>query len=112
MRVLLPQLELPVDEPDTDVVLEWRDLMDGLTVLEARAREWPQEWLQQGREEGRLALLSRQASHRFGAATAEALLATLAGNGGAAQLEAAAELILHCEIGTELLDRVNGKSGP
>ena len=29
VRVLLPQLELPVPEPDTEVVLEWRDLMDG-----------------------------------------------------------------------------------
>ena len=82
--------------------------MGGLTVLEARSREWPFEWLAQGREEGQLAMLSRLASHRFGAATAEALLAALAGNGGAARLEAAAELILDCETGTELLDRVYG----
>ena len=89
--------------------------MDGLTVLEARAREWPQEWLQQGREEGReegqLALLSRQASHRFGVATAEALVAALTGSDHV-RLEAVANLILDCETGTELLDRVNGKSSP
>ncbi|MCY4059617.1 MAG: Rpn family recombination-promoting nuclease/putative transposase [Gammaproteobacteria bacterium] len=115
VRVLLPQLELPVREPDTDEVLEWSDLMDGLTVLEARAREWPQEWLQQGREEGReegqLALLSRQASHRFGMATAEALVAALTGSDHV-RLEAVADLILDCETGTELLDRVNGKPSP
>ena len=112
VRVLLPQLEMPVPEPDTEVVLEWRDLMDGLTVLERRSREWPQEWLQQGREEGReegqLALLSRQASHRFGVATAEALVAELTGSDHV-RLEAVADLILDCETGTELLDRVNGK---
>lgn len=95
------------------VVRTWPELMAELAALEARLNEWRREWLvagrEEGREEGQLAMLSRLASHRFGAATAEALLATLAGNGGAAQLEAAAELILDCETGTELLDRVNGK---
>ena len=101
--------------------------MDGLTTLEARSREWPQEWLEQGRAEGReqvwergreegreqgqLALLSRQVSHRFGVATAEALVASLTG-GDPARLEAAAALVLDCETGAELLDRVNGKPGP
>ena len=109
VRVLLPQLELPVPYPDTEVVLAWRDLMDGMTELEARAREWPQEWLQQGREEGReegqLALLSRQASRRFGVATAEALVAELTGSDHV-RLEAVADLILDCETGSELIDRV------
>ena len=86
--------------------------MGGLTVSEARSREWPFEWLAQGREEGReegqLAMLSRLASCRFGVATAEALVSALAGNGGAARLEAA-EFVLDCETGAELLDRVNGK---
>ena len=109
VRVLLPQLKLPVPDPDTEVDLEWRDLMDGMTELEARAREWPQEWLQQGREEGReegqLALLSRQASRRFGVATAEALVAELTGSDHV-RLEAVADLILDCETGSELIDRV------
>jgi len=82
--------------------------MGGLTVLEARSREWPFEWLAQGREEGQLAMLRRLASCRFGAATAEALVSALAGNGGAARLKAA-EFVLDCETGAELLDRVNGK---
>ena len=86
--------------------------MGGLTVLEARSREWPFEWLAQGREEGReegqLAMLRRLASCRFGAATAEALLAELTSTIHV-RLEAAAELILDWETGTELLDRVNGK---
>ena len=122
--VLLPQLGMAVAEPDTDVVLEWRELMAGLTVLEARSREWPREWLEQGleqgreegreqgREEGQLALLRRLTTHRFGVATAEALVAALAGNGDPAHIEAVADLILDCETGRELLDRVNGKTGP
>ena len=85
--------------------------MDGLTTLEARSREWPQEWLEQGREEGQLALLSRLTSRRFGAATAESLVAALTG-GDAARLEAVADLVLDCETGPELLNRVNGKPGP
>ena len=51
-KVLLPQLEMPV-RPDHAATLEWRELMDELTVIEARAREWPQEWLDEGRAEGR-----------------------------------------------------------
>lgn len=97
---------------DADVVPEWPELMAELAAMEARANEWRRGWLVAGREEGRLlgqlAMLGRLASHRFGAATAGALLAALV---GAARLEAAAELILDCETGTELLDRVNGKSG-
>lgn len=77
-----------------------------LTVLEARAREWPQEWLQQGRAEGQLALLSRLTSHRFGMATAEALVAELTGS-DPVRLDAVADLILDCETGTELLDRIS-----
>lgn len=115
VKALLPGLNMPVPEPDTDVILDWRDLMDGLTELEARAREWPQEWLQQGREEGReegqLALLSRQTSHRFGVATAQALVAELTGSDHV-RLEAVADLIVDCETGTELLDRINGKPSP
>ena len=115
VKVRLPQLRIPVPEPDADVLLDWRELMDGLTTLEARSREWPQEWLEQGRAEGReqgqLALLSRQVSHRFGAATAEALVAALTG-GDPVRLEAVADLVLECETGPELLNRVNGKPGP
>lgn len=111
VKVLLPGLNMPVPEPDTDVILDWSDLMDGLTELEARAREWPQEWLQQGREEGQLALLSRLTSHRFGVATAEALVAELTGSDHV-RLEAVADLILDCETGSELLARINGNPGP
>ena len=116
VKVLLPQLDTPVPELNADAILDWRELMEGLTTLEARSREWPQEWLEQGREEGweqgQLALLSRQVSRRFGASTAEALVAALTGGGDPARLEAVADLILDCETGPELLDRVNGKPGP
>ena len=124
VRVLLPQFGMPVTDPDTDVLLSWGELMDGLTTLEVRSREWPQEWLEQGREEGReqgrvegrvegqLTLLSRQVSRRFGAATAEALVAALKGGGDPVRLEAVADLVLDCETGPELLSHVNGKPGP
>lgn len=123
VKILVPQLGMPVPAPDTDVLLDWRELMDGLTTLEARSREWPQEWLEQGREqglergreegreEGQLALLSRLASRRFGAATAEALVAALTGDDHV-RLETVADLVLDCETGPELLNRVNGKPGP
>ena len=100
---------------DTDVVREWPELMAELAAMEARANEWRRGWLEAGREEGRLlgqlAMLSRLASHRFGAATAEALLAALTTTNHV-RLDAVAQLILDCETGTELLDRVNGKPSP
>lgn len=102
---------MPVPELHPDAILDWRELMEGLTTLEARSREWPQEWLEQGREEGQLALVSRQVSRRFGAATAEALVAALTGGGDRARFEAVADLVLDCETGPELLNRVNGKPG-
>ncbi|MCE2424434.1 MAG: hypothetical protein J4F45_04915, partial [Pseudomonadales bacterium] len=40
VKILLPQLEMPVT-PDARTELKWRELMDGLTELEARSREWP-----------------------------------------------------------------------
>lgn len=52
VKVLLPGLGMPVPESDAELLLDWRELMDGLTVLEARSREWPREWLAQGRAEG------------------------------------------------------------
>ena len=52
VKVLLPALGLPVAEPDADAVMEWRELMSELTVLEARSREWPREWFAQGLEQG------------------------------------------------------------
>ena len=100
---------------DADVVRGWPELMDELAAMEARACEWRRGWLVAGREEGRLlgqlAMLRRLASHRYGAATAEALVAALVGD-VAARLEALAQLILDCETATELRDRVNGKHGP
>ena len=80
VKVLLPRLGVPVPASDAELVLDWRELIDGSTVLEARSREWPREWLAQGRAEGleqglakgrvgQRALLARLASRRFGPAT-------------------------------------------
>ena len=60
VKVLLPALGMPAS--DADVVMEWRELMEGLTVLEARSREWPREWLEEGREQGRESNPSKAAS--------------------------------------------------
>lgn len=75
-----------------------------------RAREWERQWLQQGRAQGRergqRALLGRQASRRFGAAVANRLADALADIHDPARLEAVADVILDCDTGAELLDRV------
>ena len=118
-KVLLPQLEMAVT-PD-GVTLEWRELMEELTVLEARAREWPQEWLEQGRsegieqgrsegiEQGQRALLGRLAARRFGAAAGERLAAALAEVRDPSRLEAVGDLVLECATEAELLGELNGK---
>ena len=87
--------------------------MEELTVLEARAREWPQEWREEGRTEGielgQRALLGRLAARRFGAAAGERLAAALADIRDPARLEAVGDLILDCATEAELLGEVNGK---
>ena len=103
---------------DADVVMEWRELMEGLTVLEARSREWPREWLEEGREQGReqgreelRSLLARQAVRRFGVHIGERLTAALADMRDPTRLEEVGELILDCDGGADLLRRINGKLG-
>ena len=87
--------------------------MEELTVLEARAREWPQEWLEQGRsegiEQGQRALLGRLAARRFGAAAGERLAAALAEVRDPSRLEAVGDLVLECATEAELLGELNGK---
>ena len=110
------------------VTLKWRELMEELTELEARAREWPQEWREEGRSEGielgrsegielgrsegielgQRALLGRLAARRFGAAAGERLAAALADIRDPARLEAVGDLILDCATEAELLGEVNG----
>ena len=129
-KVLLPQLEMPV-RPDHAATLEWRELMDELTVIEARAREWPQEWLEEGRtegfkrgrtegielgraegiERGQRELMCRQASRRFGAAAGRRLAAVLADVRDPLRLEAVGDLVVDCATEAELLANLNGKPG-
>ena len=134
-KVLLPELEMAIT-PD-GVTLKWRELMEELTVLEARAREWPQEWREEGRtegielgrtegielgrsegielgrsegiEQGQRALLGRLAARRFGAAAGERLAAALADIRDPARLEAVGDLVLDCATEAELLGELNGK---
>ena len=119
-KVLLPQLEMAV-RPDHAATLEWRELMDELTVVEARAREWPQEWREEGRaegvkegrtegiEQGQRALLCRLASRRFGAAAGRRLAAALADVRDPLRLEAVGDLVVDCATEAELLGKLNGK---
>ena len=123
-KVLLPQLEMPV-RPDHAATLEWRELMDELTVIEARAREWPQEWLEEGRakgiqegraegievgiERGQRALICRQASKRFGTLAGKRLAAALADVSDPLRLEAVGDLVVDCATEAELLGALNGK---
>ena len=99
--------------------------MDELTVIEARAREWPQEWLDEGRakgiqegraegievgiERGQRALLCHQAARRFGATAGERLAAALADIRDPLRLEAVGDLVLDCATEAELLGKLNGK---
>lgn len=69
----------------------------------------------EGRAEGRAeqrALLRRQAARRFDAETAERLAALLADVDDPARLEEAAEWIVACATGAELLDRCSRRPGP
>ena len=83
------------------------------TLHEARAREWEARWfergraqgIEQGRAEGRRALLCRQAARKFDAGTAERLSVVLDGLADAEGLAEVGEWIIECETGGELLDR-------
>ena len=83
------------------------------TLHEARAREWEARWfergraqgIEQGRAEGRRALLCRQAARKFDAGTAERLSVVLDSLADAEGLAEVGEWIIECETGGELLDR-------
>ena len=105
----------------------WEELEGGdmATLLEARARQWEAQWLQegiaqgieqgiaQGIERGRAeglaeerALLCRQAVRKFDAGTGERLTGLLDGLTDPERLAEVGDWIIECETGTELLGRV------
>lgn len=85
---------------------------DMATLLEARARQWEAQWFREGREQGiergrseERALLSRLASRKFDAGTAERLSGLLNGITDAERLAEIGEWIIESGTGAELLDR-------
>ena len=81
-------------------------------ALGERAGTGPDDtpWLrmerQESRAEGERALLVRQAARRFGAGTAERLATLLLRIEGPDSLAEASDWLLDCDVGAELLDRV------
>ena len=74
-------------------------------TLEERVISWREPWIRHGMEQGVRGLLRRQAKARFGAETAERLIALLAREDDPQRLEAIGEAIVRCETGDELLRR-------
>ena len=85
--------------------LEQPERKEMTTFLEARAREWEAEWLEQGIEQGRAGVLCRQAERRFGSETAGRLSALLEGLTSAEMLQVG-DWVVECGTGAELLSRV------
>ena len=63
------------------------------------------EMLAEGRAEGRVSLVCRQARLKFGAGAAEALSGLLEGITDADRIARIGDLIIECETGAELLER-------
>ena len=82
-------------------------LEEATMTLEERVISWREPWIRQGMEQGIRGLLRRQARARFGAETAERLLALLAREDDPQRLEAIGEAIVRCETGDELLRRAS-----
>ena len=80
-------------------------LEEATMTLEERVISWREPWIRHGMEQGVRGLLRRQAKARFGAETAERLIALLAREDDPQRLEAIGEAIVRCETGDELLRR-------
>ena len=90
-----------------------RTLEDVRMTLEQRVAQWPKQWFQEGREEGleqglehERVLLCRQATSRFGAATAKQLSGALARIAGPDRLADIGDWLVRCDTGEEFLARV------
>ena len=84
-------------------------------TLEERVKEWPAQWLREGREEGlehERTLLRRMAALRFGAETGERAATLMADIGEADQLADVGEWLVRCGDGDEFLARVASIARP
>ena len=82
-------------------------LEGGGAMLAERAKEWTEQWLQEGLERGRAeerALLCRQAGRKFDAETAERLSGLLERLSHPERLAEVGDRIIECRTGAELLD--------
>ena len=76
-------------------------------TLAERVARWPEQWIRQGIEQGiergKREQLRRLAEARFGAHTAERLLASLPRKEDPQRLDTIAVAVMRCETGDELL---------
>ena len=86
-------------------------LEGGGAMLAERAKEWTEQWLREGREQGlergraeERALLCRQARRKFDAETAERLSGLLGRLSNPERLAEVGDRIIECRTGAELLD--------
>ena len=86
-------------------------LEGGGAMLAERAKEWTEQWLREGREQGlergraeERALLCRQAGRKFDAETAERLSGLLERLSNPERLAEVGDWIIECRTGAELLD--------
>ena len=78
-------------------------LEDVRMTLEERVARWPQQWLEEGRQQGKRELLRSLAEARFGAQTAERLFASLRREAPPQRIDAIAMAVVRCETADELL---------
>ena len=83
------------------------------TMLAETLREWDEQKIAEGRQEGRREVLAEErvllcgmASQRFGAAAGAELEAVLAGVEDASELARVGALIIDCDSGADFLARV------
>ena len=94
--------------------IEWppveKQSEDGTMSLRETAKEWPRQWLEEGRAknqvEGQAQMMHRIAARKFDRATADRLAERLAGIDDSEQVAEIGEWIIECESGEELLGRV------
>ena len=88
---------------------------EGAMLLRETAKEWPRQWLEEGRAkglaEGRAEVMRRQAARKFDAVTAERLAGRLLEIADPERMAEVGEWLIECEHGDELLDRVESLCG-
>ena len=111
--------------PAGEELPEMEDLEEVRMTLEERVKEWPAQWLREGREQGlaqgreqgleqgreqglehERALLRRMVALRFGAETGERLAALMAKIADADRLAEVGDRLVRCDDGDEFLAQV------